>query len=523
MPTEPSSALQARSLTKRFAGVTALDGVDFELRPGEIHALVGENGAGKSTLIKVLSGVHAFGSYEGEVRLGAARVRFTSTRDADRAGVAVIHQELALVESLSAAENIFLGREPTRFGLIDHDRMREDAQAALDRFGVRIDASTKVAELSVAGRQLVEIARALSKRARVLILDEPTAALSTHEVEILLAVLRKLRADGLSCIYISHKLDEVLGIADRITVLRDGRHVRTLPAIECDAGSLVRDMVGRDIKQLFEKGNSTSGEVVLRVERLTVRGPALTLYDIDLELHAGEVLGVGGLMGAGRSELLLHLFGLWGVREAGQAELLGAPLAGNTPADTIDRGMVLVSEDRKRLGLCLDHSVRFNLSLSSLSSCVRHGLIDPDVEDPRALAQCGALHVKTAGLDASMASLSGGNQQKVVIGKALLTRPKVILLDEPTRGIDIGAKAEIYELIAHLKREGIGILLVSSELPELIGLSDRIVMLNEGRVAAEFKGADATEQALLSAALGTRANGESAGVSANSRGGANAV
>jgi len=504
----PSPILETRALTKRYPGVLALDGVSFSLLEREVHALCGENGAGKSTLIKVLGGVLGHDSYEGELRLDGEPVAFRTIRDAEAAGIAVIHQELALIDEMSVAENVFLGNEPSRFGIIDRDRMIEQAQGALARVRLDLDPGRRVRELGMGQKQLVEIARALAKNARILILDEPTSALTDREVETLLGIIQELRASGVSCIYISHKLDEVFALADRITVLRDGQAVFSSARADTDEGGIVEHMVGRRVDELFPPAAGSAGEVLLGVERLCVaprRGAPACLVDIGFELRSGEVLGIGGLMGAGRSELLMHLFGCFGERLSGEVRFRGVPYDTRRPPRNVAQGIVLVTEDRKRYGLSLDASVGFNLSLSALPALSSLGFIDADGELEQSRAMVRALSVKAASLDVKVGTLSGGNQQKVVLGRALMTKPKVVMLDEPTRGIDIGAKSEIYALIRQLTARGLGVILVSSELPELLGLADRIVMLSEGRIGGTFEAGAATQADLLRSAMAKRA------------------
>ena len=499
-----SPLLSAERLVKRFPGVVALKGVSFDLRPGEIHALCGENGAGKSTLIKTLSGLHPAGSYEGRILVDGAEVAFSSIRAAEEAGIAVIYQELALVEEMTVAENIFLGREPRRGCLVDWQAVFSEARRQLSHFALPIEPAARVGDLGVGHKQLVEIAKALAKDSRILILDEPTAALTESETAILLDILRDLRKRGIACIYISHKLEEVLSIADRITVLRDGESIVTLDAAATDRNALIRHMVGREIADLFPRRASAPGEVLLRVDGLSVApvpGAANRLRDVSFEVRAGEVLGIGGLMGAGRTELLMHLLGAWGQRSGGTVELDAQPLDPVPPHEVIRRGMALVSEDRKRYGLILEQGVGFNLSLSSLMSLRSGAFVDDRKEFASNRHFFDSLRVRAASLEAPVGGLSGGNQQKVVIGKALMTKPKVVLLDEPTRGIDVGAKVEVYEWINRLTAGGCAVVLVSSELQELMGMSDRMLMLCEGRVGGVFD-RGATQDLLLAAAMG---------------------
>jgi D-xylose transport system ATP-binding protein len=507
------SLLAARALTKRFPGVVALRDVNFELRPGEIHALCGENGAGKSTLIKLLAGIHPAGTYTGELQVDGRTVGFRGIRDAESAGIAVITQEFALVDELSVAENIFLGRAPRRGPCVDWLEMHRRAAALLAEFGLAIAPATPVRELGVGQKQLVEIIRAMDKRSRVLVLDEPTAALSEQEVAVLLDHLRRLRAQGTACIYISHKLDEVFALADRITVLRDGASICTLPRGETSISEVIRHMVGREITDLFPRRRPSEGgenrpapRVLLAVRNLSApreAGGAPFLRDLSFEVRAGEVLGIGGLMGAGRTELLMHLFGAWGHRTAGEVMLGGQPLDHPTPREAISRGLVLASEDRRRYGLVLDQAIGFNLSLSDLRRLTRTpGRIDHAAEYSRNQRLFDSMRIKAPGQATIAGTLSGGNQQKVVLGKALMTEPSVVLLDEPTRGIDVGAKLEVYHLINELTATGKGVVLVSSELPELMGMSDRILMLAAGGIGGEFSRADFSQENLLAAAMG---------------------
>jgi len=508
-----SAVLAARHLTKHFPGVKALDGVSFELERGEIHALCGENGAGKSTLIKLLGGIHPKGSHEGELLVDGAPVAFDGPASAEAAGIAVIHQELALVPELTVAENLFLGRLPRRGFRVDWNRLHTETAFWLERVGVSLSPETPVESLGVGQKQMLEIARALSKKSRILILDEPTAALAEHETRTLLDLLRQFRREGVSCIYISHRLEEVFALADRITVLRDGRSVYLSKTSETNRETLIRHMAGRDIPKSDRASSPETRRAAFAqnaVPRLEITGLRVTdpaapedapavLEGIDLSVHAGEIMGIGGLMGAGRSSLLMHLAGAWGRRTGGKVRLDGADLAPTSPADTLKRGLALVSEDRRRYGFIPGQSIGFNLSLSSMGE-IQRGWIRSEQETPRNRAVFHELGIRAPGLETGVSVLSGGNQQKTVLGRVLLAGPKVILLDEPTRGIDVATKEEIYVLIRKLALTGVGIVLVSSELPELINLSDRILMLREGRPSGVFpRGASA--ETLLAAAM----------------------
>ncbi len=500
----PLAVLEARSLTLRFGAVAALREVSFSLGGGEIHALCGENGAGKSTLIKTLSGVYAYGKYEGQIFCGGKEMKFTGTADATAAGIAVIHQELALVENLSVAENIFLGREPRRGLWLDRERMLREAGALLSRFEISLSPETMVGELGVGEQQLVEIVRALARESRILILDEPTAALAEGEVRQLLGILRQLRGQGVSCIYISHKLAEVEAVADRITVLRDGATVWTTEARGVSAGEIIKHMVGRELVGQFPPRSAHAlGAVMLQVEGLTV-GETVDavprLRGLEFAVRAGEVLGIGGLMGAGRSELLLHLAGAWGHRVEGHVVVAGEPVAPWTPREAISHGVALVTEDRKRYGLHLGDGVAWNVTLSATELYADGCFTNRSKEMVAAGVWAERLQIKSPSLEEPVSHLSGGNQQKVVMGKVLATRPKILLLDEPTRGIDAGARWEVYEIINGLLAEGMAVVMVSSDLSELMGMSDRIVMLAMGRLSETFS-RPFDQERLMAAAL----------------------
>jgi D-xylose transport system ATP-binding protein len=502
--------LELRAITKDFPGVRALDGVSFDLEPGEIHALCGENGAGKSTLIKVLCGVYPAGSYGGEVRLRGETVHFRGLPGSEARGIALIAQELALVPGLSVAENLLLGREPHRFGLIRWAEVRDEARRALDRVGLAIPVETPVRELGIGQQQLVEIAKALMKNAAILVLDEPTAALPEADTRRLLGLLGDLRRRGVAAIYISHRLDEVFALADRITVLRDGRSVGMARRPETTPERVISLMVGRkigrELSQAFPRPERRPGEILLRLEDWSVADPQnpgrLVVDSVSIDVRAGEVLGIAGLMGAGRTALLASLFGASRSPVQGTIQVAGGPVRRpfRNPREAIVAGLALVCEDRKRYGLFARGSVLDNMTLASLRDFRRRGLIDDRARRKAVSGQATVLRLKAASLEAPVAQLSGGNQQKVILGRWLLRRPRVLLLDEPTRGIDVGAKSEIYELIGRLVAGGLAVVLVSSELPELLGLSHRVLVLNQGRPMGLFDGGAATPERVMGAA-----------------------
>ena len=498
--------LQMCAITKTFPGVRALDAVTFDLLPGELHSLIGENGAGKSTLMKVLGGVYPYGSYEGEILIDGQPRPFHSVREAEQAGIAIIFQELSLVKELSIGENIFLGREPRRFGVIRWEELYSHAQTLLDTLGLPLDAHTVVGGLGIGQQQLVEIAKALSQKARILVLDEPTAALTDAEVETLFRILETLRADGVGMIYISHKIEEVFRISDRITVLRDGKTIATRPARDLDQRQVIALMVGREVDDIFPKAQHEHGPIVLEargisVEDATVPGKMI-VGDVSFVLRKGEVLGIAGLMGAGRSDLLAALFGAHNGRVTGQLLIDGQAVHIVRPSGAIKRGIGFVTEDRKRYGLVLDQTILDNITLAGLENISGRFIIDEHREIVAAQRAMQDLRIKAASVFTTVGTLSGGGQQKVVLGKWLLTKPRILLLDEPTRGIDVGAKQEIYAQISELARSGLAIVLVSSELPEVLGLSDRVMVLQEGRVTGHFERGQATPEKVMACAMG---------------------
>src|SRR3954469_5086888 len=498
--------LEMRDITKTFPGVRALDGVTFDLSAGEIHALVGENGAGKSTLMKVLSGVYPAGTYGGEIRVQGQVQQFTNVRQAETAGIAVVFQELSLVQELTVGENIILGREPNRFGFVRWDELYGQARKLLEDLHLQFAPRTPVANLGIGQQQLVEIAKALSQNARILVLDEPTAALTDTEVETLVGILNSLRARNVGMVYISHKLEEVFRLSDRITVLRDGRTVGTEATSSMDQARVIARMVGREVGDIFPKAAHAPGETVFEARDITVEDPnvrgKLLVDRVSFSVRRGEVLGIAGLMGAGRSDLLTAIFGAHAGRNSGAVFVQGERAQIKGPRDAIRYGIGYVTEDRKRYGLVLDQTIVNNSTLASLKKISGRFVTNPDAERAASERAARDLRIKAPDVFTIAGTLSGGNQQKVVLAKWLLTQPRVLFLDEPTRGIDVGAKQEIYAQINRLAREGLAIVLVSSELPEVLGLSDRILVLREGPITGEFKRAEATPVAVMAAATG---------------------
>ena len=506
--------LEMREISKRFPGVLALDRVSFDLRAGEIHALVGENGAGKSTLMNVLGGIYGYGSYEGEIRIRGEAARFGSVREAEDAGIAVVHQELSLIPEFSIAENIFLGREPRHFGVIDTEDLYSRAQVVLDELQLKLQPHVPVGYLGIGQQHLVEIAKALARNATILVLDEPTAALTDPEAEILFGILDRLRKSGAGIIYISHKLSEVLRLSDRITVLRDGRTVSTDATSALDAQRMIARMVGREVGDIFPPIDRHPENVVFEARGVTVEDPNVPgkrlVDDVSFSVRRGEVLGIAGLVGAGRSELMMAIFGAHPARIAGEFFANGSRVKIDQPSEAIAAGIGFVTEDRKRFGLLLDQTIVTNLTLAALKRVSGPLVTDVDAETAAGERSMKELRIKARSVFTVVGTLSGGNQQKVVLAKWLLTNPKVLFLDEPTRGIDVGAKQEIYVQINRLASEGLAIVLVSSELPEILGLADRIIVLHEGRIAGQFQRKDASAEAVMAAATGHAAQRASA-------------
>ena len=496
--------LLMRGIGKSFPGVRALQDVNLSVRRGEIHAICGENGAGKSTLMKILSGVYPHGDYEGEIIFDGRPCRFGGIRDSERAGIVIIHQELALCPQLSIAENIFLGNERARRWLVDWNRTNHEAAMLMERVGLRENPVTPVSDLGVGKQQLVEIAKALSKEVRLLILDEPTAALNDEDSAHLLDLLRGLRDEGITCVIISHKLNEIIEIADSITILRDGRTIETLDMAVDDVTEdrIISGMVGRDLKHRFPPREPKIGDEVLRIEDWTVGSPTQpgrkVVDGATLSLRAGEIVGLAGLMGAGRTELAMSVFGrAYGVNISGRLYKNGKQIELRSVRDAIRHGIAYASEDRKRYGLNLIEDIKRNISAVGLNKLARYGWVNENEEYRVAEGFPASMNIKAPDVSSVVGKLSGGNQQKVALSKWIYTDPDVLILDEPTRGIDVGAKYEIYTIINRLADQGKAILVISSELPELLGLCDRIYTLSEGRITGEIPREEASQERLM--------------------------
>lgn len=504
MSVENQSVLRMQDIVKEFPGVRALDGVKFDVSRGEVHALCGENGAGKSTLMKIISGLYPYGSYTGDLLVDGVVRKFASIKDSQNAGVAIVFQELSLVRELSVAENIFLGREPSRFGIINWEDVYAKTAALLKDLGFNINPHERVGDLGIGQQQMVEIAKALALNAHILILDEPTSALSDTEIEVFLGMLRTLRKRGVACVLITHKLNEVFAISDRITVFRDGKTIVSYATKDIDEHRVIKHMVGRELRELYPRIEKTIQGPILEVQHLSVPHPSIPgrdlLHDVSFTVRKGEILGIAGLMGSGRTEILMSIFGALHGQRTGVIKMEGEILNFKSPNEAIGKGIALVSEDRKRLGLVLEDTVSRNISLASLRNLTKFGVVDDEGEMKIAAEYVRDLRIKTPGIATQVKNLSGGNQQKVVLAKWMLTKPKVLFLDEPTRGIDVGARAEIYKIVGEMARDGVAVVMVSSELPEVLGLSDRVLVMCGGRVTGEFSRDEATQERIMAAA-----------------------
>ena len=502
--------LEMRDISKSFPGVKALKSVNLQVRRGEVHAICGENGAGKSTLIKILAGVHAAGSYSGDMLLDGEPISFGQTVEAEHKGIVCIHQELELIPELTVGENIFLGNYPVRHGLIQWDRIHHDTLALLEKVGISGEGAAelpaeKIINLGIGQQQLVEIAKALGRKARVLVLDEPTAALTAAEADNLLALIHGLKDRDITCIYISHRLDEVTRIADTITVLRDGACVGSDSKANLAKNDIISLMVGRQLTSLFPTEPHKRGDVVLEVDNYSVWDPKSSreiVHDVSFKAYRGEILGVSGLMGAGRTELFTSIFGAFGPHHRGQVRIDGKPVKIQNTVDAVKSGLFLVTEDRKRYGLVLGMDIKANTVMASLEKVSRLGVLDESAEVFETSRLVDRLRTKVTTVEMVAKNLSGGNQQKVVLQKALMTRPKLLILDEPTRGIDVGAKYEIYQIMNKLIDDGVAIIMISSEMEEILGMSDRILVMSQGHIAGEIDRADATQETIMHASIG---------------------
>ncbi|KAB8143973.1 ATP-binding cassette domain-containing protein [Chloroflexia bacterium SDU3-3] len=501
--------LDLNSVTKQFPGVLALSNISFQVRRGSVHGLCGENGAGKSTLMKILAGLYPYGSYDGSILYDGSELRLEggSIRQASEAGIAIVYQELTLVPNMTVGQNIYLGREPRNaLGGIDWDKLYIDTQQLLDTYRLDIDPRALVRHLGVGKMQMTEIAKALSEHAKVLILDEPTSALSEAEIDKLMEIVDTLKARGVTCLYITHKLDEFFRITDNITIMRDGKVVTTQPTATLNKEKLVSYMVGREMKERFPKGNRVPGEVLLEVEGLRASDPAApsreVVKGVSFNLRRGEILGIAGLMGSGRTELVTTLFGEYGTITQGRIRIDGRPVTIRSSRQAMRAGLSLVPEDRKQHGLVLMQSILKNISLANLDRFSGFGWINSSEEHVASRQFAKSLSIKAPHLDTVCDSLSGGNQQKVVISKWLMSQPKVLIMDDPTRGIDVGAKYEIYKLMNDLTEQGMAIIMISSELEEVLGMSDRIMVMCEGRSAGILPVAEATQEKIMALATG---------------------
>ncbi len=500
--------LDIRNVTKRFPGVTALNDVSIQIRRGEIHGLCGENGAGKSTLMKILSGVYSYGTYDGTILYEGQELKLAnrSIRQAIEEGIAIVYQELTLVSNMTVGENIFLGKEPVERGSVNWNKLYADTREILSKYQLDVQPQALVRNLGVGKMQMVEIAKALSENAKILILDEPTSALSEAEINKLMEILETLRSLGVTCIYITHKLEEFFRITDNVTVLRDGKTVTTQPTKDLTREKLVGYMVGREMTERFPKGNRKPGEVILQVEDLHAQDPNdakhAVLNGVSFDLRRGEILGIAGLMGSGRTELVTTIFGEYGKVTQGKMTLLGRELSVGSARDAMQQGLSLVPEDRKGQGLVLMQSILKNISLANLDQFASFLRIDADAELRASMDQAKNLAIKAPNLQVACETLSGGNQQKVVIAKWLLSNPKILIMDDPTRGVDVGAKYEIYKLMNELAEQGVAIVMISSELEEVLGMSDRVMVMHEGHSNGTLNIADATQERIMHLATG---------------------
>ncbi|KZL90268.1 xylose ABC transporter ATP-binding protein [Clostridium magnum] len=505
--------LEMNNITKEFSGVKALDNVCLKVRKGEIHALCGENGAGKSTLMKVLSGVYPSGTYTGDIVYDGQKLHMKGIKDSEKVGIAIIHQELALIKELSVAENIFIGNEISRNHIVDFNAMYNKTAELLKEVKLNINPTTLIKELGIGQQQLVEIAKALSKNSNVLILDEPTAPLTDSEVETLMGIMKDLRKKGVTCIYISHRLNEVMELSDTVTIIRDGKSIATEPIENLNQDKIINMMVGREMTDLFPREDHEIGEKVLEVKNFnvydTTNKEKFRVKNANFHLKRGEILGIAGLVGSGRTELVSSIFGSYEGRRNGDVYYLDKKINISNPDEALKKGIAMVPEDRKRHGIVGIMSVRNNITLANLIKYQgKLDYLNKDTEIIDVMRLVDELKIKTSSIDLDVKSLSGGNQQKVVLAKNLLIGPQILILDEPTRGIDVGAKYEIYKLMFKLVKMGISIIMVSSELPEVLGISDRVLVMHEGEIKGDFDNIGLTQETIMQCAIGGNSNGK---------------
>ncbi|ERF77344.1 xylose transporter [Gallibacterium anatis] len=497
--------LEMKGIVKKFGDVKALDNISISVSPGEVLSLCGENGSGKSTLMKVLCGIYPYGDYEGDIYFSGELLKSKNIKDTESRGIAIIHQELALVKNMTIMDNIFLGNEITQYGIADENEMYLRCQKMLSQVQLNVDPYTVVSELGLGEQQLVEIAKALNKNVRLLILDEPTASLTEKETDILLDLIRNLKAHNIACIYISHKLNEVKAISDEICVIRDGTHIGTRSAKEMSEDDIITMMVGREITSLYPHENHDIGEEILSVNNLTawhhVNTHIKRVDNVSFQLHKGEILGIAGLVGSGRTEIVQCIFGAYPGKFQGEFKLNGEIVKHNSCADAIKNGIFMVPEDRKRHGIIPIMGVNKNITLSALAKYCHANVINEALEETIIQQSIQELKVKTPSPDLAIARLSGGNQQKAILAKALLLNPKILILDEPTRGIDVGAKYEIYKLINELAKKGVAIIVISSELPEVLGISDRVLVMHHGKLKGNLINHQLTQEKVMETAL----------------------
>lgn len=494
-------AVEMKHITKAFSGVKAIDDITFQVVKGEIHALIGENGAGKSTLMNVLSGTFSYHSYEGSVLINGKEMKCSVPKDANQYGVVMVHQELALIPEISVAENVFLGHLPRNHTGVEWKKIYSDAKEVLGKLSLDVDVKTKVKYLSVGQQQLVEIAKAIMLGGKVLILDEPTAPLTDRETDVLFRILNDLKKEGITIIFITHRLEEVFRLTDRVSVMRDGKMITTKPTSELTADTLVSYMIGREMQNMYPSDVTEKGELVFEIKNYSVEHPEYAgkkiVDNVNMKFHKGEIVGISGLLGAGRTELMMAVTGSYRKKGTGSIFLEGKEVVINNPKQAIRKGIGFVTEDRKGNGLILDQSLAFNISLASLDQVEKNHILSRKKEAATAGKYLKELKIKAQGVYVPAKSLSGGNQQKVVLAKWLAVDPVILILDEPTRGVDVGAKYEIYSIMKALAKEGVSIIMISSDLPEVIGMSDRVYVMSEGRVTGELEKNELSEETIM--------------------------